>query len=114
MKAREDFLKNQLYGQKLTRYFKKSIGFLLLVLMVLMVINQNESIKEGFSQRKKYILRKNDKIFDDFYVPVYDQLMNNKVKNLFEVKEIARTTKFNKHSVLLDIGSGLGHHRWFI
>ena len=43
-------------------------------------------------------------------MPFYDQLMNNKVKNLFEVKEIARTTKFNKHSVLLDIGSGLGHH----
>ena len=102
--------------QKLTRFFKKStrwsktlicLGFLLLVLMI---INQNSSIKEGFSQRRKYVLRKNDDIFDDFYVPVYDQLMNNKVKNLFEVKEIARTTKFNKHSVLLDIGSGLGHH----
>jgi len=102
--------------QKLTRFFKKStkwsktlicLGFLLLVLMV---INKNTPIKEGFSQRRKYILRKNDNIFDDFYVPVYDQLMNNKVKNLFEVKEIARTTKFNKHSVLLDIGSGLGHH----
>ena len=102
--------------QKLTRFFKKStrwsktlicLGFLLLVLMI---INQNTSIKEGFSQRRKYVLRKNDDIFDDFYVPVYDQLMNNKAKNLFEVKEIARTTKFNKHSVLLDIGSGLGHH----
>lgn len=102
--------------QKLTRFFKKTtrwsktlicLGFLLLVLMI---INQNTSIKEGFSQRRKYVLKKNDKIFDDFYVPVYDQLMNNKVKNLFEVKEIARTTKFNKHSVLLDIGSGLGHH----
>ena len=102
--------------KKLTRFFNKStrwsktlicLGFLLLVLMT---INQNTSIKEGFSQRRKYVLRKNDKIFDDFYVPVYDQLMNNKVKNLFEVKEIARTTKFNKHSVLLDIGSGLGHH----
>ena len=102
--------------QKLTRFFKKStrwsktlicLGFLLLVLMI---INQNSSIKEGFSQRRKYVLRKNDDIFDDFYVPVYDQLMNNKAKNLFEVKEIARTTKFNKHSVLLDIGSGLGHH----
>ena len=102
--------------QKLTRFFKKTtrwsktlicLGFLLLVLMI---INQNSSIKEGFSQRRKYVLRKNDDIFDDFYVPVYDQLMNNKVKNLFEVKEIARTTKFNKHSVLLDIGSGLGHH----
>ena len=71
--------------QKLTRFFKKStrwsktlicLGFLLLVLMV---INQNTPIKEGFSQRRKYILRKNDNIFDDFYVPVYDQLMNNKV-----------------------------------
>ena len=102
--------------KKLTRFFNKStrwsktlicLGFLLLVLMT---INQNTQIKEGFSQRRKYVLRKNDKIFDDFYVPVYDQLMNNKVKNLFEVKEIARTTKFNKHSVLLDIGSGLGHH----
>ena len=75
-----------------------------------MVINHNSPIKEGFTQRRKYVLKRNDDIFDDFYVPVYDQLMKNKVKNLFEVKEIARTTKYNKHSVLLDIGSGLGHH----
>ena len=102
--------------QKLTRFFKKStrwsktlicLGFLLLVIMV---INHNSPIKEGFTQRRKYVLKRNDDIFDDFYVPVYDQLMKNKVKNLFEVKEIARTTKYNKHSVLLDIGSGLGHH----
>jgi len=75
-----------------------------------MVINRNTPMQEGFTQRNKYILRKNEDIFDDFYVPVYDQLMKNKAKNLFEVKEIARTTKFNKHSALLDIGSGLGHH----
>jgi len=102
--------------KKVTRFFKKStkwsktlicLGFLLVILAT---INKNTPMQEGFTQRRKYILRKNDNIFDDFYVPIYDQLMKNKVKNLFEVKEIARTTKFNKHSVLLDIGSGLGHH----
>ena len=90
--------------QKLTRFLKKStrwsktlicLGFLLIVLMF---INNNTPMQEGFTQRRKYILRKNEDIFDDFYVPIYDQLMKNKAKNLFEVKEIARTTKFNKHS----------------
>ena len=51
--------------QKLTKFFKKTtrwaktlicLGFLLLVLMI---INQNTSIKEGFSQRRKYVLKKN-------------------------------------------------------
>ena len=92
--------------KKLTRFFNKStrwsktlicLGFLLLVLMT---INQNTQIKEGFSQRRKYVLKKNNDIFDDFYVPVYNQLMENKSKNLFEVKEIARTTKFNKLVVI--------------
>jgi len=101
--------------KQLKRFFKKStkwsktlicLGFLLLALVL---INNNTIMKEGFSQRKKYILKKNEDIFDEFYVPIYDQLMENKVKNVFEVKEISRTTKFSPHSSLLDIGSGLGH-----
>ena len=101
--------------KKLTRFFRKSTRWsktlisLGVLLIILMFINNNTPRQEGFTQRRKYVLRKNEDIFDDFYVPIYDQLMKNKAKNLFEVKEIARTTKFNKHSTLLDIGSGMGH-----
>jgi SAM-dependent methyltransferase len=102
--------------QKLTRMFKKSTKWskvlicLGLLLLGLVILNKNSPRREGFRQRKKYILKTNEDIFDEFYVPVYNQLMDNKIKNIFEVKEIARTTKFDPHSVLLDIGSGLGHH----
>ena len=46
---------------------------------------------------------------DELMKVLHTKLMENKVKNLFEVQEIARTTKYGPHSVLLDVGSGLGH-----
>ena len=94
---------------KKTTKWSKTVICIGVLLLAIIIINKNAVVKEGFNQRRKYILKNNKELFDEFYVPVYNQLMENKVKNLFEVQEIARTTKFGPHSVLLDIGSGLGH-----
>lgn len=49
-------------------------------------------------------------IYDDFYANVYDHLVFNKLKTTYEVGEILNTTKPTNESVVLDIGSGTGHH----
>ena len=65
---------------------------------------------ESFSQDKKFELRNNNTIFDRFYCDVYDQLIHDPNKIEYEINEIKRTTNINENSVIIDVGSGNGHH----
>ena len=72
--------------------------------------HENKYMLEGFSQREKYIMKNNDELYDDFYSNLYDKLMLDKRKNDYEIDEIVNNTKCNNTSLLLDVGSGIGHH----
>jgi SAM-dependent methyltransferase len=65
---------------------------------------------EGLDQKKKFILKTNDTIFDTFYCDIYNKIMYDKNKIEYEIEEITRATKIDKNSVILDVGSGNGHH----
>ena len=52
----------------------------------------------------------NPTIYDEFYVNIYDELVYSTVKNDYEVAKIIKTTSPDSHSIILDIGSGTGHH----
>ena len=82
------------------------IGFLLVVLHIF----KKNKICEGFEQEEKFILKKNDELYDDFYVNIYDALIYEPYKKDFEVHKIIKTTKMNPKSMVLDVGSGIGHH----
>ena len=102
--------------KKITKIYNKSSRWTQLLLWIFIlfilaiIINKYKPIKEGFIQNKKYILKNDSNIFDDFYVDVYDDLVYSKVKNDFEIGEIINTTSPTEQSILLDIGSGTGHH----
>ena len=102
--------------KKLNRICKKTtiwgkIFFgLFLLLILLLIVNKYTPKKEGFTQKKKFVLKEGPKIFDDFYASIYDDLVYSKVKNDFEIGEIIRATKPTEESVLLDVGSAAGHH----
>ena len=49
-------------------------------------------------------------VYDRFYANVYDELLFSKVKNDFEVGELINRTAPSEESIVLDIGSGTGHH----
>ena len=77
--------------------------------------------KEGFDNigeeneykielKEKYELKESPALYDDFYAEVYDELLFSKLKDDFEVGEIINSTKPNKSSIILDVGSGTGHH----
>lgn len=54
---------------------------------------------------------KDDDIYDDFYVQMYDILFYNKLKNDFEMKAIQQDTLMNTEtSRILDAGCGTGSH----
>jgi len=56
------------------------------------------------------IVKEASDVYDRFYANVYDELLFSKVKNDFEVGELINRTAPSKESIVLDIGSGTGHH----
>jgi len=91
---------------------------LILVLILLIVVatfntimNRNKSSnKEGFIQEDVFTLKEGPNIYDDFYASLYDQLVFNQAKDNYEIGEIINATKPTSESIVLDIGSGTGHH----
>lgn len=71
---------------------------------------KNKSKERSSDNSKKYTIKNNDELFDDFYVKVYDNLVFSDVKNSFELGKVTEHTIIDQHSKILDIGSGTGHH----
>ena len=64
---------------------------------------------EGFETTDKFIFKdSNIDIYDDFYADIYDYLVYNKTKDMYEVGEIIDRTHPTEQSIILDIGSGTG------
>ena len=96
---------------KKSSIWSKIIIFIILALIFTKIANANTPRVEGFSQSRKFVVKKNNNLYDDFYCSLYDDLMYDPIKNRFELNEIKHLTEMNKdNSVILDIGSGTGHH----
>ena len=102
------FKKTQSNFNKLNRWTKLALLFAV-ILIILMVTNKIVPCQEGFSQNKKFVVKKGDEIYDNFYCSIYDDLVYDMNKNKFEIQEILRIVKPNKNSKLLDVGCGKGH-----
>jgi SAM-dependent methyltransferase len=83
---------------------------LLLVVIVIFKGIELPKITEGFEQNDKFLFKEGNNIYDDFYTDVYDYLVFNNLKNDYEVGTIVNKTSPNSKSVILDVGSGTGHH----
>lgn len=90
----------------------KILLFVILLLALVIFFKGLNIKKEGFEQNKTRDIEflSGPKIYDDFYVDIYDQLVYNKVKDDYEIGEIINKTTPNTESIILDIGSGTGHH----
>ena len=65
---------------------------------------------EGFDQKEQFIIKRNDKIYDDYYLDVYNELHEVSNRTNEELLHILKTTNpSTEKSVFLDVGSGTGH-----
>jgi SAM-dependent methyltransferase len=65
--------------------------------------------KEGFVQREKFIVKREQEGNDMFYAEVYDQLHVPEKRVPFELKTILSLTQASDASLFLDVGSSTGY-----
>ena len=103
----------------LVKMFKKAspwskIFYVALLVLGLMIMTnyarKQQGLVEGFEETSEFIAKKGPEIFDDFYVNIYDDLLFSRLKNDFEIGTIVNKTSPTDASLILDIGSGTGHH----
>lgn len=98
-------------------YTGKILLFIILFLLTISICkvvfkkNAKEGFKNDIYQNDSYDnTNTNTNMFDNFYTSIYDFIAFDQKKNIFEVKKIIELTNPNMNSVILDIGSGMGHH----
>ena len=96
-----------------TTLLHKILYFLAFLIAISLMVNYGQQRVEGFAEPKTNEFKTNyevPEIYDDFYAMIYDDLVFNKNKNDYEIGHWVKNTKPNSQSVVLDIGSGTGHH----
>ena len=90
---------------------KVLVLFILLILIIVIIKSSKSMTKEGFMEQKEKLSIKNGiEVYDDFYADIYDHLVFNVIKNQYEIGQIINQTSPSSESIILDIGSGTGHH----
>jgi SAM-dependent methyltransferase len=102
--------------QSISTIYKKSstwgkVLFFIILIMILTAIFKTNSVrKEGFEQTDKFMFKTGSDVYDDFYSEIYDTLVFSNLKDDYEVGQIINSTKPTQESIILDVGSGTGHH----
>ena len=63
---------------------------------------------EGFAQIEKFVLKKNNDSYDDFYAKIYDNIHLPDARVDKELVKILEATSASEDSVFLDVGCGTG------
>lgn len=106
---RKNIISSILRGWKKSTTIEKLFysSFFIVACIVLYKITKPQV--ENFEAASEFTVKRGSDIYDDFYVSVYDELLYNDVKNDYEIGKII-STKPSSKSVIVDIGSGTGHH----
>ena len=83
---------------------------LLFCIFILLIVSLKRERESFTSQTVEFEHREGPAVYDEFYADIYDQLVFSHVKNSYEIGQIAEKTQLTERSVVLDIGSGTGHH----
>jgi len=101
-------------NNSIINFYKKlsSFGKVLLftTLLLILVVLFKTPLKEGYEQNDKFLFKKGPEVYDGFYATIYDHLVFNNLKDDYEITQIVNKTTPNTSSVILDVGSGTGHH----
>lgn len=85
--------------------------FIIYVLYLIIIkYKKKERTREGFTQNERFVYKKNNKIYDNFYSQIYDEIHIPEQRVGYELMNIIKITQpSSQNSVFLDVGSGTGH-----
>jgi SAM-dependent methyltransferase len=95
---------------KLSSFGKILIFIVLLLILIVFFKPFTNSKKEGFQQTDNFLFKTGNEVYDNFYASIYDYLVFNNLKNDYEIGSIINSTSPDETSIIVDIGSGTGHH----
>ena len=95
---------------KMSNFGKILIFVALFLILIVLFKSINTTNKEGYQQNDAFLFKQGTEIYDDFYADIYDHLVFNNLKVTYEIGEIKNKTVPTSKSVILDVGSGTGHH----
>ena len=95
---------------KMSNFGKLLFFITILLILIVFFKSVNISKKEGFEQSDKFLFKRGTDVYDDFYASIYDHLVFNNMKDDYEITSIVSHTTPTSQSVILDVGSGTGHH----
>ena len=93
-----------------TPIIEKILYILLLIIIINIVMYYITPVKEGFAEKKELVVKRGRSIYDNFYVNIYDDIFYNKLKTDYEIGTIQNNIGPTQESLVLDVGSGTGHH----
>ena len=83
---------------------------MILAVLVLLSSLQPVRIREAFETSMTIETKTGPAIYDDLYSSIYDRINYDQIKNQYEVGEIINAAPPTERSIILDVGSGTGHH----
>ena len=92
---------------------KKYIFFVIVIFFLIYLYINNYENFENIEEFGNYL--DNNKLYDDFYTKIYDELFYSKAKNYFEINDLITNgidewPGFKKSIKILDLGCGTGKH----
>ena len=96
--------------------YNPKILYLLLIIAIIYILyvyynqyyNSVDNL-EGFSQIEKFVVKRDNQVYDDFYSDIYDKIHKPQVFTPYIMKMIINNTQVSDKSVFLDVGCGTGH-----
>jgi SAM-dependent methyltransferase len=96
-------------GNKTQNHLLLILCLVLAMLLIFLAVNRPES-KEGFVQNERFLIRRQEDVYDAFYAQIYDKLFQPKTTNHYIFDSAERLTQPSlEKSVILDAGCGTGN-----
>jgi SAM-dependent methyltransferase len=99
-------------SEKTTNYWRYILIFIAIIFTFILLGNLSKQSRrettEGFSQNTRYILKRNEDIYDYFYVEVFDLIYRQPSYTETIINAIEKNTQSSDASIFLDIGSKTG------
>jgi SAM-dependent methyltransferase len=103
------------YNQ-LSNYGKIMLFLVLFLILVIIFKGDKWVSREGYEnnnnieQKELFVFKDDVELYDEFYADIYDFLVYSNIKTDYEVGAIIDKTAPTERSIILDVGSGTGHH----